>query len=73
MDPLKTEIVIVGAGPVGRETARLLAEDGHSVILTSRNAGALDIPNVRTISSDAADAAQLVANECSMLFADGVG
>lgn len=51
--------VIVGAGPVGRETARLLAEDGHSVILTSRNAGALDIPNVRTISSDATDAAQL--------------
>lgn len=51
--------VIVGAGPVGRETARLLAADGHSVILTSRNAGALDIPNVRTISSDATDAAQL--------------
>ena len=51
--------VIVGAGPVGRETARLLGEDGHSVILTSRNAGALDIANVRTISSDATDAAQL--------------
>ncbi|MDH2342417.1 NAD(P)H-binding protein [Bradyrhizobium sp. SSUT77] len=53
--------VIVGAGPVGRETARLLAEDGHSIILTSRNAGSLDIANVRTISSDATEAAQLAA------------
>lgn len=51
--------VIVGAGPVGRETARLLAEEGHSVILTSRNAGSLDAGDVRTVSSDATDAAQL--------------
>jgi nucleoside-diphosphate-sugar epimerase len=51
--------VIVGAGPVGRETARLLAEEGHSVILTSRNAGPLDAGAVRTVSSDATDAAQL--------------
>lgn len=51
--------VIVGAGPVGRETARLLADDGHSVILTSRNAGSLDAGDVRTVSSDATDAAQL--------------
>jgi len=53
--------VIVGAGPVGRETARLLAEEGHSVILTSRNAGSLDAGDVRTVSSDATDAAQLAA------------
>ncbi|UPK36007.1 NAD(P)H-binding protein [Bradyrhizobium sp. 186] len=51
--------VIVGAGPVGRETARLLAEEGHNVVLTSRNAGSLDAANVRTISSDATDAARL--------------
>lgn len=51
--------VIVGAGPVGRETARLLAEEGHSVILTSRTAGSLDAGDVRTVSSDATDAAQL--------------
>ncbi|MET3969021.1 MULTISPECIES: NAD(P)H-binding protein [Bradyrhizobium] len=51
--------VIVGAGPVGRETARLLAEEGHSVILTSRNAGSLNAGDVRTVSSDATDAAQL--------------
>ncbi len=54
-----SQYVIVGAGPVGRETARLLAEQGHSVILTSRNAGALSLGNVRTVSSDATDAAQL--------------
>ena len=53
--------VIVGAGPVGRETARLLAEEGHSVILTSRNAGSIDVGDVRTVSSDATDAAQLAA------------
>ncbi|QAU43914.1 NAD(P)H-binding protein [Bradyrhizobium guangzhouense] len=51
--------VVVGAGPVGRETARLLAEQGHSVILTSRNAGSIDVGPVRTVSSDATDAAQL--------------
>jgi nucleoside-diphosphate-sugar epimerase len=51
--------VIVGAGPVGRETARLLAEEGHSVILTSRNAGSIDAGSVRTVSSDATDPAQL--------------
>lgn len=51
--------VIVGAGPVGRETASLLAEEGHSVILTSRNAGSIDAGSVRTVSSDATDAAQL--------------
>lgn len=52
--------LIVGAGPVGRETARLLAEEGHSVILTSRNAGSLDAGHVRTVSSDATDPMQLV-------------
>ncbi|QPF91743.1 NAD(P)H-binding protein [Bradyrhizobium commune] len=53
--------VIVGAGPVGRETARLLAAEGHSVVLTSRNAGALDAGDARTVSADATDAAQLAA------------
>jgi nucleoside-diphosphate-sugar epimerase len=36
-----------------------LAEEGHSVILTSRNAGSIDAGSVRTVSSDATDAAQL--------------
>jgi nucleoside-diphosphate-sugar epimerase len=51
--------VVVGAGPVGRETARLLAEAGHRVVLTSRNAGELAAGPVHTVSADATDAAQL--------------
>ncbi|WP_315832117.1 NAD(P)H-binding protein [Bradyrhizobium prioriisuperbiae] len=51
--------VVVGAGPVGRETARLLAEEGHHVVLTSRNAGSLETNSVRTVSADASDAMQL--------------
>lgn len=51
--------VIVGAGPVGRETARLLAEEGHRVVLTSRSAGSINAAGVHTISSDATDAGQL--------------
>lgn len=62
--------VIVGAGPVGRETARVLAEEGHSVILTSRNAGSLDAGDVRTVSLDATDAAQLarLAKDADAIF-----
>jgi nucleoside-diphosphate-sugar epimerase len=51
--------VVVGAGPVGRETARLLSEDGHIVVLASRNAGSIDAGPVRTVSADAADTARL--------------
>jgi nucleoside-diphosphate-sugar epimerase len=58
-DPHMSSYVVVGAGPVGRETARLLAEEGHNVVLTSRNAGSIDAGAVRTISADAANAAQL--------------
>nr|WP_228748119.1 NAD(P)H-binding protein [Bradyrhizobium sp. BR 10289] len=36
-----------------------MAGEGHSVVLTSRNAGSLDAGDVRTVSSDATDAAQL--------------
>ena len=62
--------VVVGAGPVGRETARLLAEQGHRVILTSRNAGAIDLPAVRTVSADATDAVELarISKGADVLF-----
>ena len=52
--------VVVGAGPVGRETARLAAGEGHDVVLTSRNAGSVQGGEVRTVSADATDVAQLV-------------
>ncbi|TPI49810.1 NAD-dependent epimerase/dehydratase family protein [Mesorhizobium sp. B2-9-1] len=51
--------VVVGAGPVGRETARRLGEEGHDVVLTSRSVGSNALPNVRTIQADATDAAEL--------------
>ncbi|OBQ75006.1 NAD-dependent epimerase/dehydratase family protein [Mesorhizobium erdmanii] len=51
--------VVVGAGPVGRETARLLGEEGHDVVLTSRSVGSQTLRNVRAIQADATDAAEL--------------
>lgn len=51
--------VVVGAGPVGREVARLAAEEGHEVVLTSRSAGSMQAGAVRTVAADATDAAQL--------------
>lgn len=51
--------VVVGAGPVGRECARLLSEEGHEVVLTSRSVGANALRNVRAIQADATDASEL--------------
>ncbi|RWA73824.1 MULTISPECIES: NAD-dependent epimerase/dehydratase family protein [Mesorhizobium] len=51
--------VVVGAGPVGRETARLLGEEGHDVILTSRSVGSHALRNVRAVQADATDASAL--------------
>jgi len=51
--------VVVGAGPVGRETARLLGEEGHDVVLTSRSVGSNALQNVRAIQADATDASEL--------------
>jgi nucleoside-diphosphate-sugar epimerase len=51
--------VIVGAGPVGTETARLLAERGEQVRLVSRHGGASVHPAVELVSADATDAERL--------------
>lgn len=51
--------VVVGAGPVGRETARLLAADGHGVKLVSRSGTA--VPGVDGVALDAGDAHGLAA------------
>jgi len=61
---------VVGAGPVGRETARLLAQEGHDVVLTSRHAGSIQAGAVRTVSADATDASQLlrVAEGAEVIF-----
>ncbi|WP_410671501.1 NAD-dependent epimerase/dehydratase family protein [Amycolatopsis sp. cmx-4-68] len=51
--------VIVGAGPVGTATARLLAAQGEEVRLLSRRGGGPAVDGVRLIAADATDAAAL--------------
>jgi nucleoside-diphosphate-sugar epimerase len=53
--------VIVGAGPVGTATARLLAERGERVRVVTRSGRGLDHPNVERVAADAADAGRLSA------------
>ena len=52
--------VVVGKGPVGTTTARLLAERGHEVLVLSRSGGQ-SADRVRHAAVDAADAAALTA------------
>ncbi|MGY2078388.1 NAD-dependent epimerase/dehydratase family protein [Modestobacter sp. SYSU DS0657] len=51
--------VVVGKGPVGSATARLLAEQGHEVVVLSRSGGT-STDAVRHAAVDAADAEALV-------------
>ncbi len=51
--------VIVGAGPVGAATARLLAARGDEVRLLSRRGGGPAVDGVRLVATDATDAATL--------------
>lgn len=51
--------VVVGAGPVGRATARQLASEHHEVLLVSRSGRGPAIDGVRRAAADAADAGRL--------------
>lgn len=51
--------LILGAGPVGRATAALLASRGHDVVLASRSGTGPEIPGVRRVSLDASDTSAL--------------
>jgi nucleoside-diphosphate-sugar epimerase len=51
--------VVVGAGPVGLATARLLAGQGKEVVLVSRSGSGPEVPGVRREAADAADGAGL--------------
>ncbi|MFG1674368.1 NAD-dependent epimerase/dehydratase family protein [Micromonospora sp. NPDC049282] len=53
--------VIVGAGPVGTATARLLAERGDRVRVVTRRGTGPDHPAVERIAADAGDADRLTA------------
>ncbi|NJP32690.1 NAD-dependent epimerase/dehydratase family protein [Micromonospora thermarum] len=53
--------VIVGAGPVGTATARLLAERGERVRVVSRRGAGPEHPAVERVAADATDADRLTA------------
>ncbi|WP_346536521.1 NAD-dependent epimerase/dehydratase family protein [Micromonospora sp. DPT] len=53
--------VIVGSGPVGTATARLLAERGERVRVVTRRGGGPEHPAVERVAADAADADRLTA------------
>lgn len=52
--------VIVGAGPVGRATARLLVDRGDRVRIISRRGGGPDHPGIERVAADAGDPDRLV-------------
>lgn len=51
--------LIVGAGAIGRETAHSLTQHGHEVVLLTRSGTDPQLPGVRAVAGDAADAAAL--------------
>jgi len=51
--------VIVGAGPVGTATAKLLADRGEQVRVITRRGTGLERPGVERVAADATDAARL--------------
>jgi nucleoside-diphosphate-sugar epimerase len=53
--------LIVGAGPVGTETARLLSEAGHDVVAVTRSGSRPDCAGVRRVAADASDPDTLAA------------
>ncbi|MFN8189536.1 MAG: NAD-dependent epimerase/dehydratase family protein [Nocardioidaceae bacterium] len=53
--------VVVGAGGIGRATARHLVERGHEVVMATRSGTDPGLPGVRAIAVDAADASSLTA------------
>ena len=52
--------VVVGAGPVGSATARLLSALGHRVVLVSRSGRDVDRPGVEAVRADAAEPDALI-------------
>jgi nucleoside-diphosphate-sugar epimerase len=53
--------VVVGAGPVGREAARVLTEAGHSVTVVTRSGRSPGVDGVAAVAADASDPAALAA------------
>lgn len=53
--------VIVGAGPVGTATARLLAERGEQVVLVTRSGSGPEHPAITRVAADASSSDRLTA------------
>lgn len=53
---MSAPMVIVGAGPVGRHTAQLLAERGDEVVVVTRSGRGPELDGVRRVAADASDA-----------------
>lgn len=51
--------VIVGAGPTGSATAKLLADRGEQVRIVTRSGGGPDHPDIERVRADATDGARL--------------
>ena len=51
--------VIVGAGPVGTETAQLLIAAGHQVVVVTRSGTGPQVAGVERVAADASDTARL--------------
>jgi nucleoside-diphosphate-sugar epimerase len=51
--------LVIGAGPVGHTTARLLADQGHEVVVATRSG--TTVPGTSAVRLDAADAAAVLA------------
>lgn len=49
MDRMKTDVLVIGAGPIGLTAANLLADHGIQVIVVEKNSGTSDLP--RAISA----------------------
>ena len=62
--------LVVGAGPVGSETARLLVEEGHEVVVVTRHGSGPLTPGVRRVAADAAhvDALLAAAPEAAAIY-----
>lgn len=52
--------VVVGTGQVGSHVARLLADQGHEVLMVSRSGSGPHLPDVQHVAADASDAPALV-------------
>lgn len=51
--------VVVGAGPVGTATARLLVDRGDAVVLVTRTGSGPELPGLTRVAADATDADRL--------------